>query len=85
MAEKNRVQVTIFGYHYALRGFQTAEQIQSLAAEVDRRMSEVSQHAPILTTTQVAILTALHLADDLQKLQEEHDKGFQLSLIHTQE
>jgi len=59
------------------------EEIQSLAAEVDRRMGEVSDHAPILTTTQVAVLTALQLADDLQKLQSEFDKGFQLSLIHT--
>ena len=84
MTEKNRVPVTIFGYHYTLRGSQSVEEIKSLATEVDRRMDEVSDHAPILTTTQVAILTALQLADELKKLQEEHDKGFQLSLIHTQ-
>ena len=45
-----------------------------LASYVDRRMRMVQQRNINLSTSKVAVLTALNLADELNKLQEDYDE-----------
>lgn len=69
----NKVAVTIFGEEYVVTGEENAEYIQMLAAYVDRRMKMIQQRNPNLSNSKVAVLVALNLADELNKLQEDYD------------
>jgi Uncharacterized protein conserved in bacteria len=70
----NRVSVEIFNQEYVVKGNENAEYIEMLAAYVDRRMRMIDQRNHSLSTTKVAVLTALNLADELNKLQEDYDE-----------
>jgi cell division protein ZapA len=69
----NRVTVEIFNQEYIVKGNENAEYIEMLAAYVDRRMRMIEQRNHSLSITKVAVLTALNLADELNKLQEDYD------------
>jgi cell division protein ZapA len=45
-----------------------------LGSYVDRRMRMIGQRNHNLSITKVAVLTALNLADELNKLQEDYDQ-----------
>lgn len=70
----NRVIVDIFNEEYVVKGEENPEYIQMLAAYVDRRMRMVKQRNQNLSSQRIAILTALNLADELNKLQEDYDE-----------
>jgi cell division protein ZapA len=70
----NKVTVSIFDEEYVVRGEENTEYIQMLAAYVDRRMRMIQQRNPNLSNHRIAILTALNLADELNKLQEDYDQ-----------
>ncbi len=70
----NRVTVEIFNQEYIVKGNENAEYIEMLAAYVDRRMRMIDQRNHSLSTSKVAVLTALNLADELNKLQEDYDE-----------
>jgi len=70
----NRVTVEIFGEDYVVKGDESPEYIQMLASYVDRRMKMVQKRNASLSTTRIAVLTALNLADELNKLQEDYDE-----------
>lgn len=72
--ETTKVIVNILGEDYIVKGTEQPEYIEMLAAYVDRKMQAISQKAPNLTPTKVAVLTALNLADELSKLQEDYDE-----------
>lgn len=61
-------QITILGRSYTLRAGE-GDDLEHAAAEVDRRMRDLSRRAPAFDTTTVALLTALNLASELQSLQ----------------
>jgi cell division protein ZapA len=65
--------VEIFGEYYTLKGDSTEEQMIALAQYVNRRMKQLSSRNTRLSKAQTAVLAALNIADDLRKLQEEHD------------
>jgi cell division protein ZapA len=69
----NRVTVEIFNQEYIVKGSENAEYIEMLAAYVDRRMRMIEQRNHSLSIVKVAVLTALNLADELNKLQEDYD------------
>ncbi|HZJ84017.1 MAG TPA: cell division protein ZapA [Syntrophomonadaceae bacterium] len=69
-----RVTVEIFNEEYVVKGSENPEYINMLASYVDRRMKMVHQRNPNLSTTKVAVLTSLNLADELNKLQEDYDE-----------
>lgn len=71
--EDGKVTVEIFGENHVLRGTEDPEYIQKLAYEVDKQMRLTAQRFPRLPAHQVAILVALNLEDDLQKLREEQE------------
>lgn len=70
----NRVKVEIFNQEYVVKGNENAEYIEMLAAYVDRRMRMIEQRNHSLSIVKVAVLTALNLADELNKLQEDYDE-----------
>ncbi len=68
---KNKVVVRLMGRDYTLLSDQSAESVQRVARYVDRKMREVS-----MTTragdTMVPTLTAMTLADELFRAQDEN-------------
>ncbi|HAA09038.1 MAG: cell division protein ZapA [Syntrophomonadaceae bacterium] len=70
----NKVTVNIFNEEYVVKGDEEPDYIEMLASYVDRRMRMVQQRNVNLSTSKVAVLTALNLADELNKLQEDYDE-----------
>ncbi|CFX54971.1 Cell division protein ZapA-like [Syntrophomonas zehnderi OL-4] len=70
----NKVTVNIYNEEYVVRGNENPEYMQMLGAYVDRRMRMIAQRNHNLSTNKVAVLTALNLADELNKLQEDYDQ-----------
>ena len=68
----NKVSVTILDDHYVLKGPEPEEYLEMLAAQANKRLIQVQNNNPRLSRIQVAILTALNLMDELNKLQQEH-------------
>ena len=76
--EQVKITVEIFGEKHVVRGEGTATYIQGLAHEIDKKMRLIAQRLPRLSVHQMAILTALNLADELAKLREEQETLMQL-------
>jgi len=70
----SKAAVNIYNEEYVVRGNENPEYIQMLGSYVDRRMRMIGQRNHNLSTTKVAVLTALNLADELNKLQEDYDQ-----------
>jgi len=68
-----RVEVEIFGEHYILKGGSSPEQMLAVAQYVNHKMRQLAGHNPRLSKSQVAVLAALNLADELIRLREEYD------------
>lgn len=74
MAEqKGRVSVEIFGEEYIMKGDATPEHMTMLANYIDKKMKQLGTRHPQLTVAKIAVLTALNVADELSKLQEDYD------------
>lgn len=85
MAEKNRVEVRIAGKDYALLGSASDEYIQKIALYVDKRMNEIMKSNHTLSTSMVAVLTALNIADDYFKsLENSEDLEKELKKVQEQ-
>ena len=69
--EKASVSVKIYNSTYALTTSASEEQVLKIAAEVDRRMQELSESKKLLQTDKIAIWTALDLAAERLELQEK--------------
>jgi cell division protein ZapA (FtsZ GTPase activity inhibitor) len=50
------------------------EHIQKIAQYVDGKFSEVAKSSPTLSTSKMAILTSLNIADELIRLEGEREK-----------
>lgn len=72
--ETTSVQVQIFGEEHMVRGQATPEYIKKLAASIDVRLREVLENNPMLPRHKAAILVALNIANELEKLKEEHEE-----------
>ena len=74
----NLVPVEIYGQIYNLRGEGDTSYITDLAAFVDRKMREVSDHTATVDSLKVAILAALNIADEhfqTKNAEVEHHRG----------
>ncbi len=76
--EINRLRVSIHGTEYMLRGRDPVAHMRQVADRVNQLMDEIASRAPMLDERRVAVLTALNLADELCKLQEEHRELLEL-------
>jgi cell division protein ZapA len=68
------VNVTIFGVEYKIVGDMDQEYYKELAKYVDERMWEISESSNIVSSTKVAVLAALNIANELF-LERETQKG----------
>ena len=66
MATKG-VEVEIFGQRYRLRGEGAEGYIKEVASFVDRKMREMAERTPSVSTLHIAILAALNIADECLK------------------
>ncbi len=74
------LNVSIFGNTYTLQSDGNDKQIIEVAAYVDRKMTELSQRSSISSPTNIAILVALNLANELMdvaKEETENEKNLQ--------
>lgn len=68
-----RIEVTILGQKYTVKGNESEDYIKRLAAFVDEKLKEVYNSAPNITPLKAAILASLNIADELHKLKESQD------------
>lgn len=73
-ALKNKVTVEIYGEAYPLKSEADLGRIVQVAVFLDERMKETAGHNRRLPTAKVAVLTALNIADELLRLQEDYRK-----------
>jgi len=66
--------VRILGEEHIIKGQASEEYIKSLAAAVNERLLEVQRSNPLLPRHRVAILVALNLLNELEKLKTEHEE-----------
>lgn len=72
MTDKQDIKLTIFGNPLAIRTEDDPRYVKRLARYVDEHMKEISKSTKAVTTTRIAILTALTIADELFKLRDEY-------------
>lgn len=75
--------VNIFGQKYTLKGHGSQEHIEQVAQYVDLKMNDLSEKNPSLDLNKTAVLTAINIADEYFKLQEEYDELLKLLEEHT--
>jgi len=69
--EPSSVRVKIYDREFALRTTGDPERLQALCSSLDKRMREIATSTGSVDTLKVAILAALSLGDDLQRMREE--------------
>ena len=72
--EASSVRVKNYDREYAFRTTGDPDRLLALCANLDKRMRELTKSSGSVDTLKLAILVALSLADDLQKIQEELKK-----------
>ena len=70
---KTKTTVRIGGSEYTMVGTGTEEHMKRLAAYVDRKMGELTLSTR-LPPHMVAVLTAMNIADDLLRAQDENTR-----------
>ena len=68
-------QVEIFGQTYSVRAAGEPSYIKELASFVDKKMREVSEHAPTVDASKIAILTALNISDEFYQFRAKAIEG----------
>ena len=69
------VTVRIYGENYPLRTTEPADRLEELARYVDARMREVAASGKVVVTSKIAVLAALHIADELFRLRQAPEAG----------
>ncbi|MGH9900776.1 MAG: cell division protein ZapA [Pyrinomonadaceae bacterium] len=68
------IRVEIYNQTYNIRSDGDSEYVTDLAEFVDRRMREISSGTLTVDSLKVAILAALHIADELHRLKRLHEQ-----------
>src|ERR671915_382853 len=71
------IRVEIYNQTYNIRSDGDSEYITQLAEFVDTRMREISSGTLTVDSLKVAILAALHIADELHRLKRLHEQADQ--------
>jgi cell division protein ZapA len=67
------VKVEIYGQTYNVQGEQDEAYVRQLAALVDEKMRSVAESTSTVDSLRVAVLTALNMADELQRLRASQE------------
>jgi len=70
MGKERLVEIKVFGQTYTVKTDAAEDYIQEVARYVNEKMDEVLKKTRSVSTMNVAILTALNIADDLLKERE---------------
>lgn len=73
-----RVVVEIFGETYPLKTTDDPERLKKLAKGVDRLMKHMASGVRSFDSTKIAVLTALQIADEYDKLKADYDELVEL-------
>ena len=81
------IEVEIYDQRYAivLKEPLDGSDVRTLAEEVDARMREISQVAGTADSLRVAVLTALHLAQEIRDLKKQYQDSDVLIQTKTNE
>lgn len=71
MSGLSNVRVQIFGSEYRITSDTDPEHIREVASYIDQKMREIASALALRTRSTVAVLTAVNLADELFKIEEE--------------
>jgi cell division protein ZapA len=66
------VEVVVLGQPFTVSSDDGADHIRRVAADVDRQMRELAATGRIASSFTVAVVTALNIASEYQKLRAEH-------------
>ncbi|MGH9941819.1 MAG: cell division protein ZapA [Pyrinomonadaceae bacterium] len=69
------IRVEIYNQIYNIRSDGDSEYVMQLAEFVDHRMREISSGTLTVDSLKVAILAALHIADELHRLKRLHEQA----------
>jgi cell division protein ZapA len=69
------IRVEIYNQTYNIRSDGDTEYISRLAEFIDGRMREISSGTLTVDSLKVAILAALHIADELHRLKHVHEQA----------
>lgn len=75
MGEYHRVTVEIGGQTLVLRTQNDPEYINTLAKYVDEKIQSLTQNNPRLSISQLALLTAINLADEIHNAKVQATRG----------
>ncbi len=68
---RSKVRIEIYGRTYTVGSEEGEEHIVRLADYVDRKMREISELTSTISSLDIAVLTALNIADEMFKLREQ--------------
>ncbi len=71
MGKERLVEIKVFGHVYTVKTDTDEDHIQKVAQYVNEKMDEVIKNTKSVSSLNVAILTALNIADDLIKEKSE--------------
>jgi cell division protein ZapA len=71
MGKERLVEIKVFGQNYTVKSDAEEDYIQAIAQYVNEKMEEVLKKTRSVSTLNVAILTALNIADDFLKEREK--------------
>lgn len=74
MHELTRVETRIYDNDYVITGEASIDYISRVSGYVDSRMKELSRAFPEASSTKLAILTAVNIADEFFQLKENPSK-----------
>src|SRR6185436_7450622 len=69
------IRVEIYNQTYNIRSDGDSEYLMQLADFVDSRMREISSGTLTVDSLKVAILAALHIADEFHRLKQTHEQA----------
>lgn len=73
---KNRVEVEILGNKYNLRTDSDPNYIKEIADYLTEKLKEISQGSTVASTSDISILAALNITDELFKLRKSVNRDF---------
>ena len=71
---KVTVKLNIYGEEYPVKSEADIAYIEQVGLYVDKKMKEVAEKLPQYSTSKVAVLAALNIADELFKERQEKEK-----------
>ncbi len=76
---RESAKVTIFGNDYHIQASENPEYIEKIARYVDGKMRELQGRSTVSSSTKIAILVAMNIADELHR-ERRHRTGWQEQL-----